>query len=235
MVRISVIIPTYNEEKYIGRTLRSIRNQRYRDMEVIIADGNSSDRTVEIAKRIYKDVQICTDKRRGVARACNKAAKMAVGDILLFIDADTSISDTMLHAYDRAFRRDIVAATGPIRPLEHTTRAMAIAFQIISVHMVTLLIKVRNPSIIASNMAVSRKAFQRIGGFDEKLVTYQDWNLSHRLGKIGKVAFVKDAVAYTSVRRVKKWGVAKYFAYHTSNAILYHTRHRAREDYEPIR
>jgi len=160
---------------------------------------------------------------------------MAKGEILLFIDADTSISRTALAAYDVAFRKGIVAASGPIKPLEKATYAMTLAFEIISVHLVKLFIAMGKPSIIASNFAVTAKAFRKAGGFNEKLVTYQDWELSQKLGRMGKVAFVNSAVVYTSMRRVKKWGAFKYFRYHASNAILYQLRGKAREDYEPVR
>ena len=92
MTRISIIIPSYNEEKYIGRTLRSIRKQGYRDIEVILADGNSSDHTRDIARHEYGNIRIVVEKERNAPKAYNKAARIARGDVLLFIDADTSVS-----------------------------------------------------------------------------------------------------------------------------------------------
>ena len=104
-----------------------------------------------------------------------------------------------------------------------------------NLYIVRLLMALGRPAIIGSNFAASKTAFVRSGGFDESLLTYYDWDLSHRLGKLGRIVFVKDAVARTSVRRVRKWGPLKYFAYHASNALLYAIKHKARDDYEVIR
>jgi glycosyltransferase involved in cell wall biosynthesis len=236
MVRVSIIIPTYNEARYIGRTLRSIMRQGYRDTEVIIADSRSTDGTLEVARAVSRDVRAVVEDRKGVSRAYNKAAKAAKGDLLLFIDADTSISAGLLRAYDRAFRSDdIVAATGPIRPLERTGWNVALGYKIVSVYLTKLFIAVGRPAITGSNFMVSRRAFARVGGFDESLMTYFDWDLSHRLGKAGKIRFIDEAVVYTSARRILAWGSLRYFTYHASNALLYTFRHKARDDYGAVR
>ncbi len=236
MVRISVIIPTYNEARYIGKTLCSIKEQKFQDIEVILADSMSTDGTVEIARHVYNGIKICEDHGRGAPRAYNKAAKTAKGDLLLFIDADTSISKGLLKSYDDAFKKeDVVAATGPLKPLEQTTWGTEMGFRLVSVHIVKLLMLLGKPSIIGSNFMVTRKAYAKVKGMNESLITYYDWDLAHRLGKFGKIAYVDDAVAYTSVRRVKKWGPLKYFTWHLSNAMLYQLKHKARDDYEIIR
>ena len=236
MVRFSIIIPTYNEEKYIKKTLESIKKQDYKDVEVIVADSNSKDKTLAIARKAYKGVKIHVEKRRGVPLACNKSAKVAKGEILLFIDADTSITGTLLKAYDEAFKGSgVVAATGPIVPLEKTSKKISIGFKVISVYLVKFFIKIGQPSTISSNLAISRKAYLKIGGFDESLATFYDWDISNRLSKIGKIIFVNGAIAKTSVRRVEKWGMFKYFTYHLGNNIRYHLYHTAKNDYEPIR
>jgi GT2 family glycosyltransferase len=236
MVRISIVIPTYNEEKYIGATLQSIARQPYHDIEVLLADSKSSDKTVVIAKKIYPSIKVVVDEKGGVSPACNKAVKAAKAGIILFIDADTSITKNLLKAYEEAFDDDgVVAATGPIEPLENTTSSISAGFKIISVYLVKFFISIGKPSTISSNLAVSKQAFQKIGGFNESMKTYYDWDLSNRIRKLGKVVFVPQAIAKTSVRRVKKWGMAKYFLYHAGNAVKYHLSHKSRDDYEPIR
>ncbi len=236
MVRISIIIPTYNEARYIGRTLTSIKAQGYRDIEVMLADSMSTDGTAEVARSVYPGITVCECAGRGVPLACNSAARAAKGELLLFIDADTAISKTTLRAYDRAFREnEIVAATGPIRPLERSTWATAFGFKLVSVYLVRLLMLFGRPSIIGSNFIVTRKAYAKVKGLDEHLATYFDWDLAHRLGRIGKTMYVSGGVAYTSTRRVKKWGAAKYFLWHLSNALLYQLRHKVRDDYEIVR
>ncbi len=236
MVRISIIIPTYNESKYIGRTLAAIKKQRNRDIEVILADSASTDGTVEVAKAKYKSVRVCITKGRGISKACNRSAMKARGEVIVFVEADTSISSGLLTAYDRAFKDpDVVAATGPIRPLEKTSLLNRIGFAIVSVYLTKLSIMMGRPTAIGSNFAVRKSAFRRVHGFNESMVTYQDWDMVRRLGKTGRVVFVDGAVAHTSIRRVRRWGSLRYFAYHASNVMLYNIKRRSRSDYEAIR
>lgn len=236
MVKISIIIPTYNEEKYIKRTLESIKNQPYKDIEVIIADSNSSDKTREIARKTYPGVRIVLKKERGVGIACNAAAKLAKGGLLMFIDADTSITRGLLRAYEDAFRdKNVVAATGPIVPLEKTKKSIELGYKMVSVYTVKLFMKIGKPSTISSNLMVRRSSYLKLGGFSTTMNTYYDWDLSNRLGRVGKIVFVEGAVAKTSVRRIEKWGMLRYFGFHAGNVIRYNLFHEPKQDYEPIR
>ncbi|HUB92585.1 MAG TPA: glycosyltransferase [Candidatus Saccharimonadales bacterium] len=236
MPKISIIIPTYNEEKYIRTTLESIRRQPYRDIEVIIADSDSSDRTREIARKAYPKVRIVLRKERGVGIACNAAAKLAKGELLMFIDADTSITRDLLRSYEDAFRdKEVVAATGPIIPLEKTTKSIEFGYKAVSVYTVKLFMKIGKPSTISSNLMVRKESYLKLGGFSTTMNTYYDWDLSNRLGKVGRIVFVEGAVAKTSVRRIEKWGMLRYFGFHAGNVIRYNLFHEPKQDYEPIR
>ena len=115
MVKISVIIPALNEEKYILHSLEGLKKQSFKDFEVIVCDGNSTDRTREIAK---KYAMVVIEKRKGMAAGRNGGARVAKGDILVFLDADTKPSKDLLKVYSNAFTNGTVAATGPILPLE---------------------------------------------------------------------------------------------------------------------
>lgn len=82
---VSIIIPTYNSERTVGLLLESIRRQTYQNIEVIVVDGFSKDRTVDIAMR-YSAKVIRTHGER--ARAKNVGLKEAHGDYVMFIDSD---------------------------------------------------------------------------------------------------------------------------------------------------
>lgn len=87
---VSVIIPAYNEEDYLPDCLKSIQNQTYKNIEVIVADNNSTDKTSEIAKVF--GTKVVKVEKKNVAVVRNADAKVAKGDILFFIDADTILS-----------------------------------------------------------------------------------------------------------------------------------------------
>ena len=90
MTKISIIIPMYNEERYIWRCLESLKEQTLKDFEVILIDDGSKDKTVEIAQSFEKDFQltILEQKHWWPWKARNRWAKEAKWDILIFVDAD---------------------------------------------------------------------------------------------------------------------------------------------------
>ncbi len=229
---ISVIVPAKNEEKYIMNVFKGLKTQSFKDFEVIIIDGGSTDNTVKISK---KYARVIVDKRKGIGRARNIGAKIAKGKVLVFIDADTMPSKDTLKAYKNIINDKVVAATGPILPLEKTNLRITLGFKFVSIFFVKLAIKIGKPSIVGSNFAISKKAFNKINGFDEKLITYEDWDLSNRVKKYGKIEFVDDAVVYTSTRRVEKWGISGFFMFHVGNMIRYNLFKKSKDHYEEIR
>jgi cellulose synthase/poly-beta-1,6-N-acetylglucosamine synthase-like glycosyltransferase len=232
-VAISVIIPALNEEKYIGNVFDGLRGQTFRDFETIVVDGNSTDRTREIAK---KHARVVVERHEGIGRARNSGARAAKGAILVFLDADTKPSKTLLETYYRAFKSTgDVAATGPILPLEKTNKRVNMGYKVVSILFVKSSILFGRASIVGSNFAVRRKIFERVRGFNAKYLTYEDWDLSLRIRKLGRIAYLDDAVVYTSVRRVKAWGVSGFFLYHTLNMIRYSLFKKPNEEYAPIR
>ena len=98
----SVIIPTLHEEKSIGQTLSSIQDAAINsshDIEMIIVDGGSEDRTRQIAGKYTNNVFLY--KEPGIAKARNYGAMNASGDILVFIDADTMIPKNFFNIFSK--------------------------------------------------------------------------------------------------------------------------------------
>ncbi|MDE1851164.1 MAG: glycosyltransferase [Candidatus Micrarchaeota archaeon] len=231
--RISVIIPAINEQKYIRHSLENLKRQSFKDFEIIVVDGGSTDGTQAIARRYGR---LIIDKRKGISPARNAGARAAKGDILLFLDADTKPSRDLLVTYDKIFKnRKVVAATGPILPLEKTKGNIVAGYKFVSILFVKASIALGRPSIVGSNFAVRRSAFEKARGFDERLMTYEDWDLSSRLKRLGKIAYSDDAVVNTSIRRIAAWGMFGYFVYHTLNIFRYHLFGRPHTEYKQIR
>ena len=90
--KVSVIIPTYNEEEYIERRIKNILEQEYKNLEIIVVDSGSTDRTREIVRRFENVRLVVEGKRRGKASALNKAVKLASGEIVVTTDANTLFS-----------------------------------------------------------------------------------------------------------------------------------------------
>ncbi len=93
--KVSVIIPTYNEEKDIGECLKNLEEQTYKNFEVIIVDDGSTDKTVEIVKT-FKKVKLILGEHKGPGASRNLGSKKARGKILIFIDADMTFDKNYL-------------------------------------------------------------------------------------------------------------------------------------------
>lgn len=108
-MKLSVIIPAFNEEKYIERCVVSIARAlevhaaRLADMEIIVTDNNSTDATAEVARRAGAEVVF--EPVNHISRARNAGARVATGDWLLFIDADCELhADTLADMLDHVDR-----------------------------------------------------------------------------------------------------------------------------------
>ncbi len=231
--QISVVIPALNEERYIGHVFEGLSRQILKDFEVIVVDGDSKDKTREIARK--NGARVIIEMRKGIGLARNTGAKASRGKIVVFIDADTKPSPTLLDAYWTGMGDDVVAATGPILPLEDSKRTISLGYRFVGTLFVRLTINIGRPALVGSNFAVQKKAFDKVHGFNKDLMTYEDWDLSARIKKLGRILYIDDALVYTSVRRVQQWGIVGYVLFYTSNFLKYHIFKKTHMKYEQIR
>lgn len=202
-VLVSIIIPTLNEEGYINETLLSVKNQTYKNIEIIVSDGCSEDRTVDIAKR-YADKVIV--KKTNIAAARNIGAKYANGEILVFLDADSCLEPVWIERTLKFFNgcnNDLVF--GPIKPKQSDLAAKFICkfgWNLIP----RFFAWVGFPQFSGVSIAIRKSSFEHIGGFKEKMNATEDIDMGFRIRKRGKVAFNKYVNCYTSMRRFENGG-----------------------------
>ncbi len=230
---ISVVVPALNEEKYIGHMFDGLSRQIFKNFEVIVVDGNSTDKTRVIARK--RHARVLVEKRKGMGLARNVGARVARGRIIVFLDADTKPSPTLLDAYHEGMEGGVVAATGPILPLEDAKKTISLGYRFVSTLFVRLTINVGRPALVGSNFAVMKREFNRVHGFNKNFMTYEDWDLSARMGKLGSIRYIDDALVYTSVRRVQQWGIIGYVAFYAVNFLKYHLFKKPNKKYEQIR
>ena len=232
---ISVIIPTLNEEKYIESSLKSLINQDYKGKyEIIVADGMSRDNTVRIAKKFTDKVITVTQKN--VAAGRNEGAKIAKGEILLFLDADTILLFNGLTEIIKPFRvKKVVGIACPVLPVSSEAKDFAIYWSFNQ--FMKRSIKSKKPQVAGICCAYRKKVFEKVGGFNEHLDTLEDFDLSERISKEGKIIFVQKTLALTSNRRIKKWGRIKSIRKYLRLYFNYILRKKTfnRNEYKPIR
>lgn len=226
MKRISVIIPTLNEERYLRPTLQSLAEQTYRDFELIVKDGLSRDSTVEIAKE-FADIVI-SEKDISIGDARNQGAKRANGEVLAFLDADTFLDKNALELVADDFTRyDIVLLLPRYGPKER------------DIGIVPKIRKEMNRFYVGFEnywrkdvdkfcggmfMPVNFSAFRRIGGFDRRLRCVEDIELSYRLRKTGNVLNDYRVKAYFSFRRFILSGYVETLRNYGLNALRMHLK-----------
>ncbi|MGQ9759084.1 MAG: glycosyltransferase [Candidatus Methanomethylicaceae archaeon] len=204
MVRLSVIVPTYNEERGIEYTLKSISQQTIprEEYEILVVDGGSTDRTVEIASK-YADAVI-QQRSKGVGGARNDGALAARGKILVHTDADVLVSKDWLQQIISLFSPGVVAVCGPDEPLKPDAKYRVLYSLINLISSLAYLMGIVWTR--GTNTAVLRDIFLKIGGYTDYPLC-DDGELGLRLKKVGKVLYSKKIRVKMSVRRFKKYGL----------------------------
>lgn len=216
----SFIVPTLNEEKYIGRCLKAIREQKTKiSYEIIVSDGGSSDKTIEIAKK-YADMVLVAPKR-GIAFGRNYGAKFAKGKLLIFIDADTIVERDFLDKVSKSMENH--PAGMPKLILISEEKKMEKRLKILTELYHSLnkaLSKINKMCLIGAATIVWKDVFERVGGFPE--VPSEDVAFSKKIRKIGKLKYIEEAKVYFSLRRFEKGGwLNTIFYYATRDLVTY--------------
>jgi len=199
--RISVIIPVRNEATRIARCLTAVHNQTLRPAEIIVVDGHSADRTVEIAQQFGARVSFEDDATR--AGACQVGVDAAESEFVAFTDADCEPDPRWLENLVAGFSDGVVGVGGQIANEGDTFWQRSI-----DVTMGTLLGSGnsvqgrafrgrRHVSSISGCNSMYRKAdLLAVGGFRRDLVTTEDTELNRRLLQRGKLLYVPDALVH---------------------------------------
>ncbi len=202
---LSIIIPALNEEKYLPRLLESIKKQRYKDYEVIVSDGNSKDKTREIAKKL--GCKVIVSNKRSPAHQRNQGAKAAKGDILLFLDADSVLPDDFLPGTLDEFKTRKLSVAG----FYVIMNSKDLSYRIITkvYNLVCFIVQKIKPVTIGACILVKKRYHDRIKGFDESIFIGEDHDYSERIAKIGKLGLIKSNKILFSTRRFDKEGKIK--------------------------
>ena len=227
---ISVIVPAYNEENWISDTLEHIdRAKKYlRDrggppVEILVVDNASTDRTVELAQA--SKARVVQETVHSVAKARNTGAKTAHGDILVFVDADVTVPETLLWRITQLLS-DPVCVGGAVdtdyQPARFSVRIYLRAWRIVG--------KV----LMMAQGAVQflrRDAFFSLGGYDETLYMGEDVDFYWRLRRIARkqglqVCLISDVSVISSCRRFDQWPLWRTLIWTNPLVVFFFRRRR---------
>ncbi|MBS4029343.1 MAG: glycosyltransferase [Ignavibacteriales bacterium] len=223
--KISVIIPTLNEEKLLERTLAQftdeIKNKFH--LEIIVSDGGSTDETISIAKK-YSSVVVLKENslKENIAIGRNRGGKSANGKILVFLNADTLLKNVETFFQNIIFaieQEDVVGVTCAVYvwPEEELFGDRLIHWCINNWFWFL--------NVIGIGMGrgechiVKKEMFEQTNGYDETMPAGEDFDFFSRLRKKGVIAFLKKNVVYESPRRYRTSGYIRILSQWFLNAM----------------
>ena len=213
-MKVSVVIPAYNEEGYLNNCLDSLMAQTVMPDEIIVVNNNSTDKTVAIAKKY--PVRIINEKKQGRTPARNRGFSEAQYEIIARTDADTIVPPTWIKQIKQQFKdKKLVALSGPahfydlpdvVKQGKLTTEAFFSYIRLFKQIM-------KYDCLYGPNTALRRDAWEKIKNevcMDDNEV-HEDIDIAVHLAPLGKIVFDYNFVVESSFRRWKK--IESYFDY----------------------
>jgi uncharacterized protein (TIGR00661 family) len=201
-MKLSIIIPTYNEEEYLPNLLESIKKQNFSSYEIIVADNNSNDNTVKIAEEY--GCKIVEGGLPGIGR--NNGAKIAKGDILLFLDSDLRLTPNYLEDLVSEFEGDNLGiGITQMTPMSERHRDkflhdLANWFMIAAEN-------IKPHGAGCYGIVSKRYLHEMAGGFDETLTFGEDTDYIERLAKLEEFKVLRKPRICVSTRRLEEEGL----------------------------
>ena len=205
---VSIIIPTKNSEIFLQACLDSLQKQTYKNTEIIVVDNKSTDNTLTIATKYTKNV---FNKQPERSAQRNYGAKKAKGKYIFFADSDMESSPNVIKECISTIEnnKDMKALVIPEESFgkgfwaecKHLERSFYIGI-----------------SFMEAARFFDKEAFLKVKGYDENLVSGEDWYLSQKLEKIGKIGRINAKIFHNEGRLTyissvsKKYYYAKHFA-----------------------
>lgn len=215
-MRVSVVVPTLNEEKYILECLEGIRSQSI-GCELIVVDSGSTDHTVELAGKLADKV---VSGRKNIAFNRQRGVEEATEGIVVSTDADCIHPLGWLEKITKYFKDPgVVAVSGPTVPIPEEACFLDNLAYGIGNSFLHLLHLLGTDWFRGSNTAYRRNALIKAGGYNTSLLAREDSELSERVSKLGKTVYDPSVKVMTSMRRRRKMGWVKTIRYYLDTPI----------------
>ena len=237
-MRLSFVVPAYNEEAYLPACLDSILKQidpatsglAPDACEILVVNNASTDRTREVALR-YPGVLVVDEPRKGLTFARQAGFAASSGELIANVDSDSRLTPgwvaNVLSAFDAQVpsgKRPLAAYSGPILYYDLTPRQRILVHVFYLTAWTTYAMNryiLRVGSMVqGGNFVTARWALEEIGGFNLAISFYgEDTDIARRLNDVGEVRFTFDLKMFSSARRLKKEGMLTMAARYSINYL----------------
>jgi glycosyltransferase involved in cell wall biosynthesis len=225
-MRLSFVVPAYNEEAYLPACLESIMAQTGElgdAVEIIVVNNASSDHTLQVAMG-YAGVRVVDEPRKGLTFARQAGFAASTGELIANVDSDSRLTEGWVATVLKEFAAEpkLVALSGPfiyydMSPSQRVSVRVfyAIAYLVYAVNRWVL----RAGSMVqGGNFVLRRTALEKIGGFNTAIAFYgEDTDIARRMNQVGEVKFTFDLKMFSSARRLKKEGTLRIALRYTIN------------------
>lgn len=215
-MKLSFVIPAYNEARRLGACLESIMRElahRDHDVEIIVVNNASTDDTKNVALR-YPGVRVVDEPHKGIVWARARGFREATGDLVANVDADTTLPAGWIATVFREFEKDprLVCLSGPyiyydLSPFE---RFLIRAWYVVTylLYLCTRFVLRISSTVQGGNFVVRKTMLEKAGGFDTTIDFYgEDTDIARRLHAIGPVKWTFALPMLTSGRRLAHEGL----------------------------
>jgi glycosyltransferase involved in cell wall biosynthesis len=236
-VKLSFVIPAYNEEKRIARCLEGIlRNPSPDLLEILVIDNACTDKTAEIASK-FPFVRVIHEPRKGLPHARQRGLMEMKGDMFVSLDADSFPPEGWSDILRREFadNPDLLCLSGPydyydLAPAKRT-------FIRWGWKLLARIGSILGNQVVGGNFVAKKDALLRMGGFDTSIRFYgEDVSTARRLKNIGQTKFSFDFFVYSSGRRFASNGLLRMSWIYTANFLsVFLFNKAATQDSEDIR
>jgi glycosyltransferase involved in cell wall biosynthesis len=223
---LSFVIPAYNEECYLADCIESILRQTERmteTTEVIVVNNASTDGTRDVALR-YPRVKLVDEPRKGLTHARQAGFAASSGRLIANVDSDSRLTEGWVERVLEAFEQNsrLVAFSGPLIYYDLTRQQRRLVqvfyFSAWMTYFINRRILHMGSMVQGGNFVVSRKALQKIGGFDLNIEFYgEDTDIARRMAAVGDVVYTFQLKMFSSARRLKHEGMLTTAARYTVN------------------
>lgn len=206
-MRLSVIIPALNESRYLGGTIRAVRDKATlgKPLEIIVVDSGSTDGTAQVARELGARLVVCERTQRFKAAALNKGAESATGDVFLFLDADTLPP----HGYDRSIKSALQDPGVVGGAFEFALSGMGFELRLVEL-LNRIRYRIWRRYYGDQGIFVRAEVFRSLGGYPPRRIM----EASHfciSLGRVGRLVLIPETMM-TSPRRFVDGGVYRVLA-----------------------
>ncbi len=229
-MRLSFVIPAYNEEKYLPGCLESILDQTRhlpksgRDLvEIIVVNNASTDKTKQVTLG-YPGVRVVDEPRKGLTFARQAGFLASTGSLIANVDSDCRLTPGWISQVLKAFDADpnLAALSGPFIYYDLTPpqRFFVRIFYVTAffTYLINRYILRVGSMVQGGNFVLTRTALDAIGGFDTSISFYgEDTDIARRVSAVGKVRFTFRLKMLSSARRLKREGILNIAARYTIN------------------